>query len=211
MKKGKLLVVVFVACCFGMGNDCEQRVCCLPDGTCVQGDPTQCILQGGFSADSCEECQIGLRCCLPSGNCVEVLSITDCGNMAGSIVDVCDDSCQPRTQNCCFAQTGDCRELDADDCVSQGGTNFIDQSCDQCRNVNAGACCLSPTRCLTTESEAACTLLGGVAFSTEVTCDDGACITGSCCKGDDDCTDLVIRISCNGTFSEEPCEDVVCD
>ncbi|MCG8409229.1 MAG: hypothetical protein MI923_28840 [Phycisphaerales bacterium] len=220
MKKRKILTIVLMTCCFGMDGDCEPRVCCLPNGTCEQ-DFNACFT-GGFLADSCEECQMGLRCCLRDGNCVEVLSITDCTNRAGTIINDC-DACESSAQNCCFPN-GDCRPVAVDaDCRNMGGTPFVNLLCDECPDPNEpetrrAICCFPDGLCRSAilndpVVDERCGFEGANIIR------DGTCAedcpapneTGACCAGGD-CADGFLRIECGSGsfFVGQNCSNVIC-
>lgn len=229
IKNAKILTIVLIAACFGLeesGCDPDEqvpRVCCLNDGTCVQ-DFNACFTGGGFLADSCEECELGLNCCLRDGNCVEVLSITDCTNKAGTIINACDE-CEPSAQNCCFPN-GDCRPVAVDaDCSNMGGTVFFNLSCDQCPDPNnpepetrRAICCFPDGFCRTAfiddpVDDERCGFQGAEVIF-DATCAEncpGPNVTGACCAGGD-CADGFTRADCasGDFFAGQNCSNVIC-
>jgi hypothetical protein len=107
----------------------EVDGCCLPDGTCVDIAPEDCLILGGNPQGQLCTGTI-IACCLQDGRCVNV-DLLCCDDMQGTpslFANACmgdingsgiDDACEP-PQACCMPE-GVCLETSHTDCVNRGG------------------------------------------------------------------------------------------
>ncbi len=120
---------VNVPICEGSGGTPvpETGACCLPDGTCEEVTPSQCIIDGGtFLGGSCDPSPCPGACCESDGTCDE-LSESDCDDAGGTFQGAGTDC--GTTGACCMGT--DCVITTEDCCSNIGGTyQGDDTTCD---------------------------------------------------------------------------------
>ena len=185
----------------------EPEACCLPDGSCADLLPTDCINQGGAPQGPGTVCTAAEACCLPDGSCImaDPLCCIDRSGAPQGVGTACS-----QFEACCMPD-GSCMDLDPLCCVDQGGTP--QGAGTACTGVTI-ACCLPDGSCQTVEAQC-CDELGGTPSPIGATgClgdnngnqIDDACEQpsddGACCLPDGSCTvvDAATCQSQGGTF-----------
>ncbi len=120
--------------------------CCLPDGTCEEVTPGQCLFDGGtFVGGLCVDTDCTGACCDEDGSCTETTLDGCSGTFQGYGTDCDPNPCPtppPPTGACCVGT--DCSITTEDDCTGMGGTyQGDDTTCDPnpCEGVIPSPCC----------------------------------------------------------------------
>jgi hypothetical protein len=108
----------------------ELEACCLPDGSCNEYPPAECMALGGTPLGPGTVCGVERACCLPSGAC-DVMDTLCCLEIGGTptVYTACggdfnnngiDDNCEPAWGACCQSN-GMCELVYPDECADLGG------------------------------------------------------------------------------------------
>ncbi len=161
------------------GPTAQPEACCLPDGTCVDLLPDDCVNQGGTPQGLGTVCS-GLTeaCCLADGTCVDVdpLCCDDLGGTPQGPGSAC-----TALEACCFADDS-CQMLDPLCCDDLGGTaQGTGSTCggnEACCDATTGACYMADRTC--------CLANGDSPQGAGTTCT----AVEACCFADNTCQDL---------------------
>jgi hypothetical protein len=173
--------------------------CCLPDGSCVETKPGECIALGGvYQGDgvNCSgQCPVTTgACCFEDGGCADVETDAECEALGGVFLGSgtrCADGCPSFAGACCMTG-GSCVVADGpQDCAAQGGV-FQGAGTDCVGGCPAlmGACCLEDGSCVFVHLDE-CAAQFGAFQGVGTECSD-ACpsLVGACCFADGSCTIL---------------------
>lgn len=181
-------------------DDCPDRACCLPDGSCQMVDETEhhpCNDLGGIEQEpgldcATASCEVFEACCWEGGYCDERPPST-CPRPMGAGTSCSGVSCDP-VEACCLVD-GTCKEIDSPWCMlppelgglggfSSGGYGsrcadtkcpVVEACCEStgCIDVHAGTC---PAAGLGPATQCA------TADCAAVTIFEACCIPGECCR-----------------------------
>lgn len=159
--------------------DCAEEVpeaCCLPDGTCVDLLPADCLQQGGTPQGAGTACNgVVEACCLPDDSCVMVERLC-CDDLGGTFMP--GDVCGGAVEACCLPND-QCIMADPLCCTAQGGNPQGAGS--QCTTFEA--CCLPDGTCAMMDplccDDAGGTAQGAGSFCTQV---EACCFADGTCK-----------------------------
>ena len=124
-------------------EDQEQpEACCLPDGTCADLLPTDCVNQGGAPQGPGSACTATEACCMPAGvaACMDLdpLCCVDMGGTPQGAGTVC------TTPQACCMPDGTCQMIDPLCCDDLGGTP---QSAGATCSAVTAPCCMPDGSC----------------------------------------------------------------
>ncbi|MFN8549557.1 MAG: hypothetical protein U0527_16680, partial [Candidatus Eisenbacteria bacterium] len=193
--------------------------CCLPEGTCIVTQASDC--NGSYQGDgsSCvpNPCPLLLgACCLPEGGCSEMTrqSCNSLGGLWNGYGTLCASVECPTQGACCF-DDGHCVVLSSGDCASQGGM-FQNAGSDCEPNYCVpilGACCLADGGCEAL-SQADCQAQFGEWRGADTLCETETCSPpGACCFEGDVCTQLTYSacLAMGGAYAgDTPCDPNPC-
>jgi hypothetical protein len=150
------------------------EACCLPDGSCLDLPPSQCLAQQGVPQGPGSKCTVAEACCLSDGSCAMLDPL--CCDQQGGTPQGTGSQCT-QTQACCFPD-GSCQMLDPLCCDEAGGTvslysnvclgdanqNGVNDACEP----PSGACCYPDGSCLVT-TQAGCLMTVGAVYKGDGT------------------------------------------
>ncbi len=184
----------------------NKPACCLPDGTCDQLWPEDCVALGGVEQEARATCDVLLcpsssqACCLRDGSCQD-LSPDTCWDQFGFPQGggtTCAATTCSQPQACCF-DDGTCGGLPPEECSGLGGSP--QGSGTTCETVNCPqpqkACCFADGSCQDLAS-ATCLDQSGIPQGADTTCATITCPQPeACCFDDGHCEDL-LAAQCSG-------------
>lgn len=154
-------------------DPCDAQACCLPDGSCTDLLPRDCLAAGG----------------VPQGQG------TSCGGPATGV-----ETCETLSTGACCQPEGACSIESESACGEIGGVYLGDGTvCADCEDVPTGACCRGET--CTIETEAGCTMAtdpGGVYLGDGTTCAGDPCTLGACCITETGVCSQTTESACDG-------------
>ncbi len=145
----------------------DDEACCLPDGTCIDAPPANCIANGGTPGGPGSACSgVVTACCLPDGSC-RMVDQTCCDDLGGTTIPGA--TCSANEEACCLPD-GTCTMADPLCCVEQGGAPGGAGS--MCTAVEA--CCLDDGSCVDLDP-VCCLEQGGMPQGAGSNCDNVVC------------------------------------
>jgi len=102
---------------------------------------------------------------------------------------------------CCLLPDGCADDIEANDCVAQGGIWSTSGACESGITCDPGACCFPAGGCIDNLTEWWCIqYAGGVFAGSNVLCiDEPTCVAGACCRPEGIC-EVVTKGHCEENF-----------
>ncbi|MCK4660945.1 MAG: hypothetical protein KAV82_15600 [Phycisphaerae bacterium] len=173
------------------------EACCLPDGSCIDVAPDDCVSQGGVPQGPDTDCQSippcpqPQACCYyPEGVCQDELP-DNCSTNGGVPQGEGTDCLSIQCPEACCLPDGNCIDIAPDDCTSQDGTPQGPGT--DCLSIplcpQPQACCYYPEGVCQDELPDNCSTNGGVPQGEGTDCLSIQC-PEACCLPDGNCIDI---------------------